>query len=241
MKRVFDFSIVDWISKGVDQEGFGKVSNLLPSCFNSYIKILMPICIDKKMPIKEYSYNAKSVEDLNKRVEFWNKYGIINGHPAKDRLERTSYKELSKELNIPYNKHIDTQSIWNIDKQWPPNLGSLLEEDIETLNEIISIIGAATPTFFFGDVLDGKGFQENDDVVDWLFFGELSELTTVYVEQNQDFPSYFFAENKAWCFCHPEDQGFLLLGCGEEVAKKVLKSESIECFEFDCQEQIIRE
>lgn len=240
MKRVFDLSIVDWINKSLDLKGFGKVSNLLPSSFDSYIKILLPICIDKEVPIEEYSFNTKSIEDLNKRVRFWNKYGIINERPAKDRLEKISYTELSKELNIPYNKYIDTQSIWDIDKAWRPNLGSLLEEELDTLNKIISIIGAETPTFFFGDVLDGKGFHENDDVVDWLVYGKLSEILTIYSEQNQDFPSYFFAENKEWCFSHPEDQSYLLLGCGEELAKQFLQCDSLECFEFDLQEQIIK-
>lgn len=147
---------------------------------------------------------------------------------------------MSNQLNISYNKDIDTQTIWNIDKEWRPNLGSLVEEDLKALEEIIKIIGTTTPTFFFGDVLDGKGLHENEEVVDWLFFGELSELITIYVESNQDFPSYFFAENREWCFVHPEDQGYLLLGCEEVVAQKFLNNEFFECFELDRQEQVIK-
>lgn len=240
MERVFDFSVVDWIIKGVDQKGFGRVGNLLPDDFDTYIKILMPICIDKGMPIEDYSFKSKSIEELNKRVEFWNRHGIVDGHPAKDRLERITYEELANRLNIPFSKDIDSQLIWNLAKGWPPNLGSLVEEDIKALDEIISNVGATAPTYFFGDVLDGKGLHENEGIVDWLFLGKLSELKALYVERNQDFPSYFFAENMEWCFFHPEDESYLLLGCAEAVAKRLLKNELIECFEFAIQEQIIK-
>ena len=51
----------------------------LPAGYEAYLKLLPPLGIDRSVPIAEYSFARGSVAELNARVAFWNKHGIVQG------------------------------------------------------------------------------------------------------------------------------------------------------------------
>ena len=77
-----DTSPLDWLPLANDAPALTK----LPLGFAAYLKLLPPLGIDRSVPVVDYSFAARTMEQLNARAAFWNQYGIVGGQPAPDRL-----------------------------------------------------------------------------------------------------------------------------------------------------------
>jgi hypothetical protein len=217
---------LDWLATVPGSEG---QRHGLPKGFDKYLKVLLPLGIDRAVPIEQYSFRSNSIEAMNARAAFWNQYSIVQGQPLPERLERITYREVAKALDIPYDARFSAASISNAYGGWPPNLGTsdgLNEEFIQTISEVI---GPATPTYYCGTVESGSYHWVDEFPADWLERGVLADLLQVYQRDTQ-FPEYIFGSRHTWCINHPEDADWVVIGCSSVVAVALVTCAKLECF-----------
>lgn len=223
---------VDWLATpapGPDSP----LQDALPSGFAAYLKILTPLGIDRRIPLADYSFSTRSIEALNNRVKFWNTYQIVGGRPMPENLEPISYREVAASLGVTYDAAFDDSTIFrHYNGHWPPNLGSSKSLEMAFIQELLAVLGATTPTYFHGTIDDGNyRFTDDNDVVDWLDLGVAADLSYI-MQRDPDYPSYAFAADHSWCLRHPEDAGWLLLGCSEQLRSTLRARPALEFFDL---------
>ncbi|MCB2409063.1 hypothetical protein [Hymenobacter lucidus] len=223
---------VDWLATPT----LGPDSSLreaLPRGFAAYLKILTPLGIDRRIPLADYSFSTQSIEALNNRVNFWNTYQIVGGRPAPENLTPISYREIAASLDVAYDASFDVGAIRHqYNGHWPPNLGYNDVLEAAFIQELVAALGASTPTYFYGSLDDGNyRFTTGNDLTDWLELGVVADLGPVF-QRDLDYPSYAFAADHSWCLRHPEDAGWLLLGCSESVRNVLHAQPSLEFFDL---------
>jgi hypothetical protein len=203
----------------------------LSTFYESYLKLLPPLGIDRNVPIADYSFARGSAAELNARAAFWDKYGIVLGQPAASQLQRISYQEVAAMLGLPYNAEFDNVAISRAyGGHWPPHLGSspLLTEGFAHL--IAQLIGPAAAVYFYGSQEEGSYEWDGDGFpTDWLEVGTLADLPAVY-QRAGAFPTYVFAADHSWCLYQAEAVEWLALGCTTALATTLLANSSLEAF-----------
>ena len=130
----------------------------LPAGYGAYLKLLPPLGIDRSVPIAEYSFACGSVAELNARVAFWNKYGIVQGQPAASHLQPITHQELATSLGLPYNVEFDSAAISRAyGGHWPPYLGSSSLFTAAFAQRLTQAMGPATEAYFYGSQEEGNG------------------------------------------------------------------------------------
>ncbi|MCB2377470.1 hypothetical protein LGH70_07750 [Hymenobacter sp. BT635] len=223
---------VDWLAiptPGPDSS----LKEYLPRGFAAYLKILTPLGIDRRIPLNNYSFSSRSIDALNNRVNFWNTYRIVGGRPAPENLEPISYRELAASLGVAYDASFDAAAISRqYNGYWPPNLGGSDTLEAAFSQKLVAALGAATPTYFYGSLDDGNyHFTADNDLTDWLELGVAADLGPVF-QRDRDYPSYAFAADHSWCLRHPEDAGWLLLGCSTQLRESLHTCAALELFDL---------
>ncbi|GAB3636783.1 hypothetical protein GCM10027422_23730 [Hymenobacter arcticus] len=152
LQEVVIITQLDWLQLRSCAPG---QSHRLPNCFNSYLKLLLPIRIDHNIPLAEHSSRRSTTPEVNARAAFWRKYDIGGPSATDDKLTPVKDSELAKVRNVPYNKDFTTENIAKKCSEWPPNLREskeLTEHFIQLLTQALSLI---TPTYFAGTVENG--------------------------------------------------------------------------------------
>lgn len=213
---VSDCSPLDWLPLTSEVPA---VSGL-PVGFAAYLKLLPPLGIDRSVPLANYSFAARTVEQLNARAAFWTKHGIVLGQPASDRLTAITYRQVAAELGVAYTPAFGNEAIHHAYGGWPPHLGSGLSLEVAFAQQLVAVLGPRTDTYFFGSVEEGNyRFDAEGMPTDWLEQGQAGDVIDLY-QQERRWPTYTFAADRTWCLYQGEDQE-LALGCSRVIAQQL--------------------
>lgn len=220
---VSDLSPLDWLPLTDDVP---TVSGL-PLGFAAYLKLLPPVGIDRSIPVATYSFKARTVEQLNARVAFWNTHGIHHGQPAPDRLTPITYRQVAAELGVAFTPAFDNESISRAYGGWPPHLGSSLALEMAFAQQLVEMLDPQTDTYFFGSVAEGAYRWDAQGLpTDWLEQGQAGDVVDLY-QQEHRWPTYTFAANRTWCLYQGEDKE-LALGCSRAIAQQLQVHPALE-------------
>ncbi len=220
---VTDPSPLDWLPLARDVPA---VSGL-PLGFAAYLKLLPPLGIDRSVPLVNYSFAARTVEQLNARAAFWTAHGIVGGQPAPDRLTPITYRQVATDLGVAYTPAFGNEAIHRAYGGWPPHLGSSLALEVAFAQQLVAVLGPQTDTYFFGSVDEGNYRWDAQGLpTDWLAQGPAGDLVDLY-QQERRWPTYTFAADRAWCLYQGEDQE-LALGCSLAMAQQLQTHPTLE-------------
>jgi hypothetical protein len=127
----------------------------LPIGFEAYLKLLLPIGIDRSIPLEEYSPKRSTVAEMNARAAFWRKYDIDGSSKTDDKLIPIKYSQLAKIWSIPYDKDSTPERIIKAYGEWPPNLRESSKLNEHFIQLLTQALGSSTPTYFSGTVDNG--------------------------------------------------------------------------------------
>ena|GEM_PF-5955332 len=108
---VSDTSPLDWLALS-ERAG-------LPPGFEAYLHLLPALGIDRSVPVGEYPFDTRTLEQLNARVAFWNTHGIHLGQPAPARLTPIMYRDVAAELGLAYTPAFGNAAIRRAYGGWP--------------------------------------------------------------------------------------------------------------------------
>ena len=203
----------------------------LPTGYEVYLKLLLPLGIDRSVPIAEYSFACGTVAELNARAAFWNKYGIVLGQPAASCLQPITHRAVAASLGLPYDANSGGAAISRAyGGHWPPHLGSssLLNEAF--VQQLAQLLGPATETYFYGSWEEGNyDWDDNGLPISWLEAGTLADLPEVY-RRDDAFPTYTFAADHSWCLYQAENEDWLAFGGTADLANRLLAQQDLEAF-----------
>ncbi|MCB2380541.1 hypothetical protein LGH70_23305 [Hymenobacter sp. BT635] len=220
-----DLSLLDWLPVASNVPAFLG----LPLGFAAYLKLLPPLGIDRSVPMVNYSFAVRTVEQLNARAAFWTKHGIVTGQPAPDRLTPISYRQVAAEMGVAYTPEFGNVAIQRAYGGWPPHLGSSLSLEVALVQQLVAVLGSQTDTYFFGSEDEGNYRWDTEGFpTDWLEQGKARDLVDLY-QQERRWPTYTFAADRAWCLYQGEDQE-LVLGCSLTLAQQLLTHPTVEAW-----------
>ncbi|SMB98031.1 hypothetical protein SAMN00120144_3521 [Hymenobacter roseosalivarius DSM 11622] len=220
---------LNWLASS-ELRNDNSAARFLPHGFGAYLVILLPLGIDRGVPIEQYSFSTRTIQDLNARVYFWNQYGIVNGNPPPENLEHITYREIAQQLGLPYDATFNSEAIFKAyGNHWPPHLGGSEAFDKAFIQSLVALLGADTATYFYGDAEDGKYHFTDDGLESWFESGIATDLDDI-LQQENDFPTYTFATDHSWCLYHQEDASWLVLGCSRSLAETIAASVALESF-----------
>ncbi len=199
----------------------------LPPGYEVYLQLLPPLGIDRSIPIAEYSFATKTVAELNARVAFWDKYGIVLGQPSPEKLEAITYREVAASLDLNYDAQISGAAIARAYGSWPPHLGSSPALEAAFVQQLLQGIGPTVESYFHGADEEGNGHWESDDSrADWLKHGLSADLPEICRWGGRP-PTYFFAADHSWCFYQSEEAP-MVVGCAKHLAQALLAQPKLE-------------
>ena len=198
LKRIATLEQLDWVLKGARSNS---EVHQLPRGFYAYIKILLPIGIDRSMPLQEYPAKGNSIATLNARADFWNRYGICLGHPSPEKLEATTNKEIAKLFGVEYNADFSSSLIAQTFGEWPPNLGINCVLSSQFIQILIQLLGQHQQVYFAGTIDNGDYQWDNEMPVDWLEEGVVADLLSIY-KRHEIYAQCMFPANHAWFLNH---------------------------------------
>jgi hypothetical protein len=205
------------------------VCPVLPSGYDTYLKLLLPLGVDPDVPIAAYSFAKRTVADLNARAAFWDTYHIQRGQPNPARLQPITYREVSTQLGVGYDASFDSTAIRRHYGEWPPHLGSCAALEEAFVRQLVHVLGPQQPAYLYGAADEGNGVWDAEGFrQDWLAQGQVADLVTVYQQQSQ-LPTYCFAPDHTWCLYQGEVE-WVALGCAASVAHTFLTEATIEAF-----------
>jgi hypothetical protein len=184
------------------------------------LKILLPIGIDRRIPIAEYSFKSSSIAEMNAREAFYRKYDLGGPTATDDHLTPITYRELAQYWGIPYTSSFTPGNVSTHLGGWPPNLREIKQLNEAFVQLLIQVIGPAAPVYFSGSVDNGDYHWVNDSPADWLEIGTVSDLAHLYQRDGQ-FPSYIFDPIHACCLIHIELSEYMFLGCSSCLADAI--------------------
>jgi hypothetical protein len=201
----------------------------LPTGYEAYLKLLLPLGVDTSVPIADYSFARSTVAELNARAAFWDKHGIVLGQPAASRLQPITHRAVAASLGLPYDAGFGGAAISRAyGGHWPPHLGSspLLTEAF--VQQLAQLLGPATETYFYGSWEEGNyDWDDNGLPISWLEAGTLADLPAVY-HRDGVFPTYAFAADHSWCLHQAEDEDWLAFGGATSLANVLLAHQGLE-------------
>ncbi|TGE21024.1 hypothetical protein [Hymenobacter metallicola] len=215
-----------WLPPTVSEAAPGSLG--VPQGYDAYVKLFPVLGIDRSIPLASYSFACTSVADLNARVAFWNTYGIHQGGPPAERVERITYREAAALAGMPAQVPVSWEAICDFHGERPPNLGSSPTLEEAFIEHLVQVLGATTDTFFHGSVEEGNYRWDAEDMpVDWLERGICADLLSVYQRDNA-LPTYMFAADHAWCLYQAEWVSWSVIGCSAPLALALLQHSYLE-------------
>jgi hypothetical protein len=192
----------------------------LPAGFAAYLKLWPPLGIDRSVPVADYSFAARTVDQRNARATFWTAHGIQQGQPAPDRLVPTTYRQVAADLGAAFTAGFGPGAISRAYGGWPPHLGSSRALEVAFALQLVAVLGPRTDTYFFGSVAEGNYRWDAQGLpTNWLEQGPAGDVVDVYQQEGR-WPTYTFAADRAWCLYQAEDQE-LALGCSLALAQQL--------------------
>ena len=226
MERVKDFTPFQWIVEETESIDFdhwngSRVENFLPTRFTHYAKLMHPLHPDKNIKDKSILWSEC---DPDEEVTF--NFG-----------ERILMKDLAREYGITFTREFSFHTIANLLGGYPRYLPGPAEDTIdeEMVPEVVELLKPFTtrPCFFQYDLAKVRWYEENHGF-GYLYRGDLTDISQFAgYDEVQDYPNYWYPEDKSWCLFSGLDFNFSLFGGNKEMMEAFAANSVIECIEVD--------
>ncbi|AJD90253.1 hypothetical protein JMA_09360 [Jeotgalibacillus malaysiensis] len=195
--------------------------NLIPPVYETYCKIIHPIYRDMKAP--------------NDQVT-WREVGRFEGHLQP--VERFMLRDLAEKYGLKETKELGMSSIVRKLGDQPRYLigGEEGIIDYKSFHQVIEILKPFSKNmncYFYYDLLKTTDYENK------LFVGELVEMKQLLgLQEVVANPSYFWPEDRSWCFYSDIDLDFTLVGGSREMIDALMADTWLECIETDADTRV---
>lgn len=166
-------------------------------------------------------------------------FPIIFENEETGQSKRITYQEIAKLGGLPFEKKFSAKSFPNY---ITPFITASDKDEYEMIADLERILDDESPIIFYG--LGGENLPEKF-TNPWASIGPIKSLTNIVKAMNEfakmevvNFPSYFFPQDRSWLVGNIILQsGVLVIGCGENLAKKIREQSEIECVELEADDE----
>ncbi len=162
-------------------------------------------------------------------------FPIIFENEETGQSKKITYRQIAELSGFPLEKNF---SIKSFPSYITPFITSADKDEYEMIANLEETLDAGEPVIFYG--LGGENLPERF-TNPWATIGSLKSLTNIVKSMNEfakmeivNFPSYIFPQDKSWLIGNIILQsGVLVMGCKEDLAKKIRLQTEIEFVELE--------
>lgn len=168
-------------------------------------------------------------------------FPIIFEHEDTGQTKKIRYQEIAEIGGIDFEKNFSVKSFPDY---IAPFITSSEQDEYEMLYHLQNIIGEDEPVIFYG--LGGENLPEKF-ANPWASIGSIKSLSNIVKAMNDlammdivNFPNYIFAQSRSWLIGNiiPKS-GVLIMGCNEDLAKKIRMQTEIEFVELEADDEYL--
>ncbi|MBM7578125.1 hypothetical protein [Jeotgalibacillus terrae] len=226
MNKRTDLEAFNWIKEQIiplPEEWRGcHFYNLIPPVFEAYCKIIHPIYRELGAPDDKVT---------------WRETGFSEGYLQPG--ERITLRDLAEKYGLRETKELGMASIVRKLGGDQPRYLSGGEEgilDYKSLNQVVEIIKPFSKNmncYFYYNLL------KTTDYEDKLFEGKPDEMKHLLgLQEVCGNPSYFWPEDRSWCFYSDIDLDFTLVGGSRKLIDALMADDWLECIETDAETRV---
>ena len=166
-------------------------------------------------------------------------FPIIFENEEYGQIKKITYLEIAELSGLSFEGKFSAKSFPDYIS---PFITASDEDEYEMLANLQIILEEDQPIIFYG--LGGENLPEKF-TDPWASIGPINNLTNIVKAMNEfakmeivNFPSYIFPKNKSWLIGNIILQsGVLVMGCGEDLAKKIRGQSEIEFIELEASDE----
>ncbi|MFK8004839.1 MAG: hypothetical protein AB8H03_00650 [Saprospiraceae bacterium] len=166
-------------------------------------------------------------------------FPIIFENEETGQSRKITYLEIAKLGGLTFEKNFSTKSFPDYIS---PFITASDKDEYEMLENLQTVLEEDQPIIFYG--LGGENLPEKF-TNPWASIGPINSLTNIVKAMNEfakmeivNFPSYIFPKDQSWLIGNIILQsGVLVLGCGEDLAKKIRTQSDIEFIELEASDE----
>lgn len=166
-------------------------------------------------------------------------FPIIFENEATGQSRKITYHEIAKLGGLTFEKNFSTKSFPDYIS---PFITASENDEYKMLEDLQVILEEEQPVIFYG--LGGENLPEKF-TNPWASIGSINSLTNIVKAMNEfakmeivNFPSYIFPKDQSWLIGNIILQsGVLVMGCGENLAKKIRSQSAIEFIELEASDK----
>ncbi|MDZ5712636.1 hypothetical protein [Jeotgalibacillus haloalkalitolerans] len=225
MKKRSEFEAFNWIKEQtipLPEKWDGcRFNHLIPPVFEAYCKIIHPIYRELNAPNDQVS---------------WRETGFSDGYLQPG--ERILLRDLAEKYGLNVTKELELASIDRKTGERPRYLigGGEGVLDYKSLHQVIEIMKPFTKNmtcYFYYHLLKTADYEDK------LFEGRLIDIKQLLtMEEVNENPSYFWPEDRSWCFYSDIDLDFTLVGGSREMIDALMADTWLECIETDADTRV---
>ncbi|UCZ52186.1 hypothetical protein LGQ02_15225 [Bacillus shivajii] len=217
MEKLRSVREIDWIYKEKEELGTdegAKISCLIPPRYESYIKVLEPIYLDKSVKDDNLTWEEAREEEFNDH-----------------NLIQMTYQDFAKRYGLIYTKDINIYTFYRHLGGSMPRCMISSEGTFEpsVLKQFVEVLKPKTlgKCYFYYDIIsshmDLKGEFEH------LYYGNIEDV--LLLNDIHGSPTYWWSEDKSWIVNTDSDLDCNLFGGEKAVVDQLLRIKSAEIFE----------
>lgn len=162
-------------------------------------------------------------------------FPIIFENEETGQSRNITYLEIAKLDDLIFEKKFSAK---NFPDYISPFITASDKDEYKMLTNLQTVLDADQPIIFYG--LGGENLPKKF-TDPWASIGPLSNLNNIVKAMNEfakmeivNFPSYIFPKDQSWLIGNIILQsGILVMGCGEDLAKKIRAQSEIEFIELE--------
>jgi hypothetical protein len=168
-------------------------------------------------------------------------FPIIIENEETGQSRRITFEEISKVGGLPFQKNFSAKSF---PSYISPFITASDKDEYQMIANLEATLDAGQPIIFYG--LGGENLPEKF-TNPWASIGPIKNLTGIVNAMNEfakmevvNFPSYFFPQDRSWLIGNIILQsGVLVMGCAEDLAKKIRSQTEIEFMELKADDEYL--
>jgi hypothetical protein len=217
------------------------VSNLLPSKFDAYAKILHSVEASYKIVDDPHPLTQREIAIL--RVPRCKKLrAFVENLRREGRDERIRWKTLAQLLGVPFDPEICHEwfrASMEDPLCWPrfltgPADGNLNAKEFDEAISVLRDVSGGQDCFF--QFAKWPLITKDKPLI---YRGALDELAALLSEKAYQFtPEYWWPVDRSWCLCSEYDLKFTIVGGSKDLISAVLNNATLEALEVNPQTRI---
>ncbi len=168
-------------------------------------------------------------------------FPIIVENEETGQSKKITYREIAELGGLPFDNNFSAKSF---PTYITPFITASEKDEYEMIASLEATLDNDLPIIFYG--LGGENLPEKF-TQPWASLGKISSLTNIVKAMNEfakmeivNFPSYIFPQDKSWLIGNVVLQsGVLVMGCGEDLAKKIRTQSEIEIVELEADDEYL--